>query len=69
MGRKDGVTRYKTEIRVDNMILLDSKGKDGVGLDDAEEPKEQEAEEPKKKKRKNQRRLSREDPLDDDLPF
>jgi len=27
----DGVTKYKTEIRVNDMILLDSKGKSGVG--------------------------------------
>ena len=70
---EDGVTRYKTEIRVDNMILLDSKGKDGVGLDDAEEPKEpkeQEAEEPKEEEEGEPKEDSQgEDPLDDDLPF
>ena len=67
---EDGVTRYKTEIRVDNMILLDSKGKDGVGLDDAEEPKEQEAEEPKEEEEEEPKEDSQgEDPLDDDLPF
>ncbi len=27
----DGSTRYKTEVRVDDMILLDSKGKQGDG--------------------------------------
>jgi len=27
----DGVTKYKTEIRVNDMILLDSKGRSGVG--------------------------------------
>ncbi|MDD2577916.1 MAG: single-stranded DNA-binding protein [Candidatus Dojkabacteria bacterium] len=68
--REDGVTKYKTEIRVDNMILLDSKGKDGVGLDDAEEPKEQEAEEPKEEEEEEPKEDSQgEDPLDDDLPF
>ena len=67
---EDGVTRYKTEIRVDNMILLDSKGKDGVGLDDAEEPKEQEAEESKEEEEEEPKEDSQgEDPLDDDLPF
>lgn len=28
---EDGQTKYKTEIRVSDMILLDSKGKSGVG--------------------------------------
>lgn len=30
----DGVTHYKTEVRVDNFILLDSRGKHGVGFSD-----------------------------------
>ena len=30
---EDGGTRYKTEIRVEDMILLDSKGKQGAGMD------------------------------------
>lgn len=29
----DGSTRYKTEVRVNDMILLDSKGKQGAGLE------------------------------------
>lgn len=31
----DGVTRYRTEIRISEMKLLDSKGKQGVGTDGA----------------------------------
>jgi len=43
----DGVTRYKTEIRVDDMILLDSKGKQGVGMEEGgnTEKKEEKTEE------------------------
>jgi single-strand DNA-binding protein len=29
----DGSTRYKTEVRVNDMILLDSKGKQGSGME------------------------------------
>ncbi len=68
---EDGVTRYKTEIRVDNMILLDSRGKDGVGLDDTEMPegkkKESEEEEPEREEPEDEDQG--EDPLEDDLPF
>ncbi|MFA5633802.1 MAG: single-stranded DNA-binding protein [Candidatus Dojkabacteria bacterium] len=68
---EDGVTRYKTEIRVDNMILLDSRGKDGVGLDDTEMPegkkKESEEEEPEREEPEDE--SQGEDPLEDDLPF
>ena len=31
---EDGSTRYKTEVRVEDMILLDSKGKQGAGVDE-----------------------------------
>ena len=72
----DGVTRYKTEIRVDNMILLDSKGKDGAGLDDVEvpegkgkKPKEEKPEEEKPEEEQVEEESQGEDPLDDDLPF
>ena len=30
---EDGTKKYKTEIRVNDMILLDSKGKQGAGVD------------------------------------
>lgn len=65
---EDGVTRYKTEIRVDDMILLDSKGKQGTGIDEdgSPEPKE-EAEESVEEKSDDE--ASVEDPLEEDLPF
>lgn len=60
-----GTTKYKTEVRLDEMILLDSKGKQGAGLDETpqveEKPVEEEKKEPEEK--------SEEDVLDDDLPF
>ncbi len=63
---EDGNTRYKTEVRVNDMILLDSKGKQGNGMEaapEAEEPVSEDqvdTEEPAKD----------EDPLEDaDLPF
>ncbi len=41
-----GVRRYRTEIKLDDMILLDSKGKQGIGVEDAtqEEPEVEEKE-------------------------
>ena len=68
---EDGVTRYKTEIRVDNMILLDSRGKDGVGLDDTEMPegKKKESEEEESEREEPEDESQGEDPLEDDLPF
>ena len=65
----DGVTRYKTEIRVDNMILLDSKGKDGAGLDDVEMPEDKEEVEKEPENEEPEEETQGEDPLDDDLPF
>ncbi|OGC44804.1 hypothetical protein A3J98_00090 [candidate division WS6 bacterium RIFOXYC1_FULL_33_10] len=65
---EDGSTRYKTEIRVDDMILLDSKGKQGAGLDERKEEvqeKEVEVEE-----EVAEVEAADEDPLEDtDLPF
>ncbi len=67
----DGVKRYKTEIRVDEMILLDSKGKQGVGLDE----KGGEDNGPEKKEEKapeediSENESVEEDPLEEDLPF
>lgn len=65
---EDGSTRYKTEVRVEDMILLDSKGKQGVGDTETttsdEETKEVETPEA------NDEQASDEDPLEDsDLPF
>jgi single-strand DNA-binding protein len=63
---EDGSTRYKTEVRVNDMILLDSKGKQGNGStieEHKEEAVEEEVEVPDDS-------ASDEDPLEDsDLPF
>jgi single-strand DNA-binding protein len=63
---EDGSTRYKTEVRVNDMILLDSKGKQGNGSaieDHKEDSVEEEVEVPDES-------VSDEDPLEDsDLPF
>lgn len=68
----DGVKRYKTEIRVDEMILLDSKGKQGVGLDDEEGGEDKSPEKKQEKVPKEDVSESEsvdEDPLEEDLPF
>lgn len=72
---EDGSTRYKTEVRVDDMILLDSKGKQGAGMDNVQEHNVEEnvedvstSEEEVSEDEKSQ--PGDEDPLDDaDLPF
>lgn len=67
----DGSTRYKTEVRVNDMILLDSKGKQGTGFDSevkssAEEPEADISEESST----DEDTTANEDPLEDsDLPF
>jgi single-strand DNA-binding protein len=68
---EDGVTRYKTEIRVDDMILLDSKGKQGAGITENgdSEPKEEEKEEAKEEEVSEDEETPVEDPLEEDLPF
>lgn len=68
----DGVTRYKTEIRVSDMILLDSKGKRGAGLEaagDAPVAKKDDAPVEKKVEEKKEEESEDSDPLEDDLPF
>ena len=69
----DGSTRYKTEVRVNDMILLDSKGKQGAGMESKEEdglPKEkEEKEEEKEEESENKEEEKNEDPLEEDLPF
>lgn len=67
---EDGSTRYKTEIRVEDMILLDSKGKQGAGTDSEEVADE------KKSGKKSEEPVEEEapveedqDPLEEDLPF
>ncbi|HQA98915.1 MAG TPA: single-stranded DNA-binding protein [Candidatus Dojkabacteria bacterium] len=69
---EDGGTRYKTEIRVEDMILLDSKGKQGAGMDEVEEKGEEEK--PAKKSKKEETPVEEteeedQDPLEEDLPF
>jgi len=60
---EDGSTRYKTEVRVNDMILLDSKGKQGNGP--VESAPDQEVEEVPLEETSTD-----EDPLEDsDLPF
>jgi single-strand DNA-binding protein len=70
---EDGVKRYKTEIRVDEMILLDSKGKQGAGLDEegqeGGEPSEEKETKPSKEDNVEEGEAPDEDPLEEDLPF
>jgi len=73
---EDGATKYKTEIRVNDMILLDSKGKQGVGMDGAESSKEEkpakeeEVEEVIEEAAKEEEAPAEDqDPLEEDLPF
>lgn len=71
---EDGSTRYKTEVRVEDMILLDSKGKQGAGITG----NEAEAKSEKKSSKKDEEIVEEEeikteeedqDPLEEDLPF
>lgn len=71
-----GVMKYRTEVRVDDMILLDSKGRQGIGNDGAPAAEAQHApfedDAPKKKvakKNSEPEEESNSDPLADDLPF
>ncbi|MGI5898210.1 MAG: single-stranded DNA-binding protein [Candidatus Dojkabacteria bacterium] len=72
---EDGTTRYKTEIRVEDMILLDSKGKQGVGSDgEASAPTKKDENEEEKEEEESEEALTEEpvedqDPLEEDLPF
>ncbi len=72
---ESGTTKYKTEVRVDEMILLDSKGKPGAGIDDTQEAGEKEESTQEKKEEKTEdskgddKGGKDEDVLDDDLPF
>jgi single-strand DNA-binding protein len=64
----DGSKRYKTEVRITDMILLDSKGKQGVGIDEEKtpEPPEDEEEPPIED---DEEGSDDNDPLEEDLPF
>ncbi len=64
----DSVTRYKTEIRIDEMILLDSKGKEGAGIDEDMQGGQEKKEAPVKEE-KPEEESNDEDPLEEDLPF
>ncbi|KUK67618.1 MAG: single-strand binding protein [candidate division WS6 bacterium 36_33] len=64
----DGVTRYKTEIRVDEMILLDSKGKEGAGIEEDMQGGQEKKEAPAKEEAPEEE-SKEEDPLEEDLPF
>lgn len=66
---EDGSTKYKTEVRVNDMILLDSKGKQGVGGDGAPEKEESKVEEEKEKDIEEETTTEDQDPLEEDLPF
>jgi single-strand DNA-binding protein len=64
----DGSTRYKTEVRVNDMILLDSKGKQGAGFDESAQEKPEEI--PVEEEVSTDDSTVSEDPLEDsDLPF
>lgn len=67
---EDGSTKYKTEVRLNDMILLDSKGKQGVGGDSSSDDKDSKKEEVVEDASENEEAPADEDPLaSDDLPF
>jgi single-strand DNA-binding protein len=64
----DGSKRYRTEVRITDMILLDSKGKQGVGIDEEDKtPEPPEEEEPPIED--DEGKEDDNDPLEEDLPF
>lgn len=72
---ESGVTKYKTEIRIDEMILLDGKGRQGAGLEAAgegfaDEPMDEQPKASSKKKKADVKEEvgEDEDPLEE-LPF
>lgn len=66
-----GVMKYRTEVRVEDMILLDSKGRQGTGSDSDSQSQPKEEFVPKKKVAKEEvaEEDSSNDPLAEDLPF
>ncbi len=62
---EDGSTKYKTEIRVEDMILLDSKGKQGASGEDGEKVERVE----KAEEVVDEAPVEDQDPLEEDLPF
>ena len=75
----DNTTRSKTEVRVDDMILLDSKGKQGAGVDEDSAPTEKSEKTEKTPKEEvatdeaapveEEAPVADQDPLEEDLPF
>ena len=65
----DGSTKYKTEIRVEDMILLDSKGKQGAGTAGVEAPSEKPEEKASEPAEEEAPAEEDQDPLEEDLPF
>ena len=63
----DGSKRYRTEVRITDMILLDSKGKQGAGIDEEKTPESPEKEEPPIEDEEED--SDDNDPLEEDLPF
>jgi len=70
---EDGSTKYKTEIRVNDMILLDNKGKQGAGMDGTEASHEEkpakEEEVVEEVAQEEEAPVEDQDPLEEDLPF
>ena len=67
---ESGGTRYKTEVRVNEMILLDSKGKAGAGINSVGSSEgSPKGEPPVEEKKEKPSEENSEDVLDDDLPF
>lgn len=66
----DGSKRYRTEVRITDMILLDSKGKQGAGIDEeAVKQPDNEEEEPPVEEDGEESSGNENDPLEEDLPF
>ena len=68
----DGSKKYRTEVRITDMILLDSKGKQGTGMEeqDIDEPKSEEDQPPiDKEDTTSEDSEDSGDPLEEDLPF
>ena len=65
----DGNKNYRTEIRVDDMILLDDKGRQGAGIDEDNQPKDEKDSEKEVSEADEDSDEKGSDPLDDDLPF
>lgn len=67
---EDGTTKYKTEIRLEDMILLDNKGKQGAGVsEESEEGEEKKEKKEEEKEAEEEAPVEDQDPLEEDLPF